>query len=189
MSIYDSIFQYIPFDQIEINHFLINLGLAVLLILIGVVIGKVFNYILKKIAKKIEIEKHVQASFVDLAFVVLRWSIYVLFINFALKQIGIGAITNFFSNILLLFPAFTGALILVGVGFAIAAYLRGVIEDAEVDGWKILSQFVFYFVLFIFGIYALRTALISLDVAAANYILVTVSTVVASGITYHFARK
>ena len=128
----------------------------------GIFLGKIVNFGLKKLSQKLELNKKIRGSFIELFLVVIKWSIYIIFISIGLNKLEIPTLTNFFTGILITIPAFTGALVLLAIGFIIAIYLRDVIEDAEVTGWDLISKVVFYFVLFLFGVYALKTALISL---------------------------
>ena len=86
-------------------------------------------------------------------------------------------------------PAFTGALALLAIGFMIAVYLREVIEDAEVTGWDLISKMVFYFVLYVFGVYALKTALISFDETTTNFIILILTAVISSAVAYGYVKK
>jgi Na+/citrate or Na+/malate symporter len=77
-----------------------------------------------------------------------------------------------FANFIIVIPAFTASLIILGIGLTVAFYLRQSIEDSEVTGWKFISLSFFYFILFVVGIYSLRTALVILKETSLQYILV-----------------
>ena len=62
---------------------------------------------------------------------------------------------------------------LLSVGFAIGSYLKNVITESKIRDWQILSQIFFYFVMYIFIIFAFRTALISVrDTSLINALLI-----------------
>jgi hypothetical protein len=93
------------------------------------------------------------------------------------------------TSILVVIPAIVGALVLIGAGFAVASYLKEIIEDSRVSGWEILSEILFIFVNFIFIIFAFKTALISLDKTIVNYLLLIITGATALFVSLYYARK
>jgi len=168
----------------DINLFIINLILAIILIGIGIFSGKFVKFVLKKIIEKAGIEKTTRKSFIELFLAVVKLSIYLLFISLALDQLGIPQLTSWLTSILVVIPALVGALILIAVGFAIAVYLRDLIEESNILGWEILSMILFYFVIYIFIIFALKTALISQDKSTVNTIIVILTAVISAAVAY-----
>jgi len=129
-------------------------------------------------------------SFVSLFISIVKWSIYILFLNFALVQLGIPQFTEWLTAILVVIPAIVGALVLIGVGFSVASYLKEIIQDSRVSGWEILSQILFVFVNYIFIVFAFKTALMSLDARIVNYLVLILTG--AAGLTvalYYFKKK
>lgn len=177
------------FSKININILLINLIFAIVLLAIGIIIGKFVRIILKKIVDKIGAEKVPKKSFVDLLLTVITWSIYLLFINLALKQLKIPAITTWLTSILLFIPALVSSLILISIGFAIAIYLKDLIEESEILGWKLLSNLLFYFVLYIFIVYSLKISLISFDPLIQNIIILLFTFVGGCTVAYAIIKK
>jgi len=189
MGLQDLLSEYNPLTTVDFNQVIIKGVIAIVIILLGVFLGKIINIGLKKISQKLELNKKIRGSFIDLFLVVIKWSIYIIFLSIGLNQLNIPLLTNFFTNILITIPAFVGALVLLAIGFAIAIYLREVIEDAEVTGWDLISKVIFYFVMLIFGVYALKTALISFDENAANLIIIILTAVTSSAIAYSITKK
>ncbi len=153
---------------------------AIVLLFLGIFLGKFVGYFLSRIVKATDIEKEVRPSFVRLIITVIKWSIYIVFVNFALDQFSIEGLSNVITNVLVVVPALTVALVLIGIGSIVAIYLREVIEDSEITGWKMLSEYIYYFVLYVFGVYSINLALISIDSLIRN-ILIVVLTVIISG--------
>jgi len=162
-------------SELKLNELLINSVLAILILIAGILIGKLVSYILAKIFKQLEVKKHIRGSFLDLIAAVVRWAIYLIFLHFALEQLGMPVVSNLFGNVLITIPAFIASLVILTLGFAIALYLRNVIEDAEIKGWDLISKAFFYFVLYVFGAYVLRIALIPLGPELANWIIVALT--------------
>jgi MFS family permease len=173
----------------DINLFTINLILAVILLGVGIFLGKFVKFLLRKIIEKAEVEKTTRKSFIDLLLTVAKWSIYIMFVALALDQLGIPQLTSWLTSILVVIPALVGALLLIAVGFAIAAYLRDIIEESGILGWKILSMIFFYFILYVFLVFAIKTALISQDRDTVNIIVIVLTTIVAAAIAYWHVKK
>ena len=171
------------------SDLLFDIFLAIGLLLLGIFIGKFLAYILSKVVKATDLEKEMRPSFLKLIITIIKWSIYIIFINIALSQFSIPELSELITKILVVIPAFTAALVLIGIGFAIAIYLRGVIEDSEVTGWKTLSIYVYYFVLYIFGVYSLNLALISIDSLFRNILVLLLTAIVGVSVAFNLTRK
>jgi len=173
----------------DINVFLINLALAVILIIIGIFLGKFVGFIIKKGIEKAGIERATRKSFVELFLTVVKWSIYLLFISLALDQLGIPQLTDWLSSIIVVIPALVGSIILIAIGFAVAVYLRDIIEESHVIGWQILSMIFFYFILYVFMVFSIKTALISQDKATVNTIVIILTAVVSAAVAWWHVKK
>jgi len=189
MGIYDIISKYSSLESIDINQLILRGLISVAIIIFGVCLGKIVTLGLKKLSQKLNLDKKIRGSFIDLFLVIIRWSIYITFLSLALTQLEIPSLTNFFTNILITIPALTGALILIIIGFAIAYYLGEIIKNSQIKRGKLISQVVFYFIIYIFGIYAIKTALISLDEATTNWIIIILTAVMSTAIAFVFAKK
>jgi hypothetical protein len=76
---------------------------------------------------------------------------------------------------------------LLTIGFAIAKYLREIIEDAEIDGW-IISKIIFILYLY-FCIYAIKTALISFDKDMTKWIIIVATVAIAFLVANKFVLR
>jgi len=162
---------------------------ALALIVLGIVIGKLAEYILKRLIKDARLEKTKGYSFFQLVVTIIKWAIYIIFVNLALNQLGIPQFTDWLINILIVIPALVGALLLIVVGFAIASYLRDLIEESRIEGWNVLSSIFYYFVIYIFLAFAFKTALISLDKTIVNWLLIILTGIVAAGVVFWQVRQ
>jgi len=172
------------FQITDVNLFIVNLIAAVALLAVGIVLGKVAGFILKRVLEKAEAEKTAKKSFVNLLLTVIKWSIYILFAIIALDQLAIPQLTSWLTSVLIIIPALVGALLLIGVGFAIAVYLKDIVEESKVLNWQILSNILFYFVLYVFLVFALKTALISQDKQTVNIIIIIFTGLVSAATAY-----
>lgn len=173
----------------DINGILLSSFFAILILLIGIFLGMFVSYLIKRIVKGVDVDDKIRPSFIGLIAVVIKWSIYIGFFSVALKVLNIPVFTSVLTRMLITIPAFVGALILIGVGFAIAVYLRNVVADSKIDGWETLSQYLYYFVLYAFGTYAINLALVMFDQFVKNWIIVALTTIVVAALTYVIVKK
>lgn len=173
----------------DFNLFIINLITAFIILVIGIFFGKFIKMILKKIIEKSGIERNTRKRFVNLLLNVIKWSIYILFISIAIDQLGIPQLTQGIASSLVVVPAIVGALLLVTIGFAIAVYLKGLVEDSKIEDAKVFSRILYYFILYIFLVFALKTALISQDKNAVNVIIIILTGVVATAVSFWHVKK
>jgi len=189
MGIYDIISKYGSLESIDVNQLILRGVISIAIIIFGICLGKIVTLGLKKLSQKLNLDKKIRGSFIDLFLVIIRWSIYIIFLSLGLNQLEIPSLTNFFTNILITIPALTGALILIIIGFAIAYYLEEIIKNSQIKRGGLISQVVFYFIIYIFGIYAIKTALISLDEITKNWIIIILTAVMSTAIAFVFVKK
>jgi hypothetical protein len=171
------------------DNILFSVIIAVGVLIVGIFLGGFVSYLIKRVVKGTDIEKDIRPSFVRLIVAVIRWSIYIVFLDVAIRQLPFPSIEEFLGEILLVIPAFIGALILIGIGFAIAIYLRDIVEDSEVSEWKDLSQYLYYFVLYVFGVYAVNLALIAVDAFIRNILIVALTVIVGGAVAFNVIKK
>ncbi|MBU1136715.1 MAG: hypothetical protein ABIG37_03730 [Nanoarchaeota archaeon] len=173
----------------DINLFVINLILAIIWLGVGIILGKFAGFVLRKGVEKANIQRSVRNSFVELIITVVKWSIYILFISIALEQLDIPELTNWITSVLVVIPALVGALILIAVGFSISIYLRDLIEESGILGCKILSMIFFYFVLYVFMVYAVKTALISQNKTTVDMIILILTGIVSASVAWWHVKN
>ena len=177
------------FSVLDFNLFIINFVLAVILLGVGIFLGKFIKFLAGKIIEQSGISRTTKKSFVELFLVVIKWSIYLLFISLALDQLGIPQLTSWISSAIVVIPALVGALLILGIGFVMAVYLRDLIEESDILEKKILGAIFFYFILYVFMIFAIKTALISQDRSTINTLIIILTAVISAGVAYWHVRK
>ena len=180
------------FDMLLLDKegWIFKILLAIFFIILGVLVGKIVSFLLKKISDKMQVEKKIRPSIIVLFLFIIRWSIYLLFINFAVRVLEVSVLTEILSKILLILPTLTGGIILIVLGFGIALLLKNVITDINIpEKGNLLAEVSFYFVWYIFGLYALRTALNSLDAVIRNYITLIWTAVLSFGIILYYTKQ
>jgi len=189
MGIENLVESYTPITIERLNDILIKVPLSALILLMGVVLGKTLNFGLRRLSQKVELSKHIRGSFIDLFLVIIRWSIYIIFLNLALDQLQIPALTTFFTAVLVTIPAFVGAIILVVIGFSLAHYLKKIVLNSEIKTAESFSQVMFYFVLYMFGVYALKTAMISFEPYLTNNVVLIFTLVLVITVSYKVSKN
>lgn len=185
----EGILDIIGIAGVNWQQFLINLILAVLLIIAGVILGKIISVILKRIVEKTRVEKTAKYHFLDLIVTVVRWSVYILFLNLALEQMGSPALTKWLTSVLVVIPAFSGSLILIIIGFAIATYLKNLILNTKIEEWEVLAKVLFYFIMYIFLIFAFKTVLISVSDSLVNNLIMIWTVILAVAVAYIHIKR
>ena len=172
-------------------EFFVNLLIALILIIIGIILGKLIKFGVRKILEKLKINRIIKPNFINLILVIVKWSVYILFINFALTQLRIPQLTTWLTTILAILPSLTGALIMAASGFAIGSYLKNIVAKSKIKDWQIFSQILFYFVIYIFVILAFKTALIFLKDQWVVNILLLIFTFLGglALLIYYFKKK
>ena len=170
------------------KELIINSVIAFVLIIAGIIIGKIVSSVIMKTIDKARIERTPAYNFFKMLTVIIRWGVYILFLNLAISQLSIPQFTYWISEILIVIPAMVGALLLIVVGFAISIYLKKEVEDSKVESAKILSNIFFFFILYVFMVFALKTALISMDTVTVNILVIILTGIVGLAIAYRAIR-
>jgi hypothetical protein len=162
--------------------------IALIILFIGIIIGKVMSSLLNKALDKARIEKTKAYNFFKMLVVIIKWAIYIMFLNLSIRFLSIPQFTYWLTDILVIIPALIGGLLLIVVGFAIAVYLKRAIEESKVENCEVLSNIFFYFIVYVFMVFALKTALISMDTATTNILVIILTGIIAAGIAYRTAK-
>lgn len=172
----------------ENSVWFMNIVIALILIIIGIGIGRISYILLSKLISKFNIKNKIRESFLRLFLTIIEWSIYIIFIDLALKQLNVPLVTGIITKVIIVIPAITSALLLIAVGVGIAFYLREVIEDSEILGWKMISMYFFYFVIYVCGVYSLKIALISVEPLFVNILTAILTLVISISLAYYHLR-
>lgn len=174
---------------IQSNSLILSAFIALFILIFGIALGKLISYVLTKISDKLEINKRIKPSFIEIIITLIKWSIYLVFVDLSLSQLPLTNATGFVSGVLLIIPLFIGAIILIALGFALGNYVKEAVEDAQIKNGKFLSMYFFYFIILTSGVYAIRLALYSLKDTILNYIILIAATVFFISIAYENLKK
>lgn len=171
------------------NEIIFNSIIALSLVILGIIIGKLVGYGLKKIISKLEILQKIRPVFISLFIGILRWSIYLIFFAIAIENLQIPTLSVFVSKTVIIIPAIVFSTILIAIGFSIATFLQRLIHESQIKEAHLLSGILFFFILLIFGIYALKVALLPFDPTTVNYLILVLTTVISIALAYMFVKK
>lgn len=178
---------FYEFGAESIKLSVINIIYAVVLVVIGIILGNVIKRIMNRF--KEEMEKTLKHSFFVLLLSVIQWSIYILFVNFALQILRIPILTSWLTSILIVIPALVGSLLLIFSGFAIASYLKDLIDESKILNYQLLENITFYFIIYVFLVFALKTALISIDTKTVNMLVIVFTAVISIAVAFVVSYK
>jgi H+/Cl- antiporter ClcA len=68
-----------PLKEMDYNQLLANGLFGIIIIAFGIILGKAVELALKKISTKLDLQKHIRKSFIDLFIVIIKWSVYLIF--------------------------------------------------------------------------------------------------------------
>tara|TARA_Y100000034_G_C6849055_1_gene384983 strand:+ start:474 stop:1025 length:552 start_codon:yes stop_codon:yes gene_type:complete len=134
----------------------VNLLIAVLIIVVGILLGKFFKLILGKIAYKVKLDKLFKYGSVDVALTIVKWSVYIFFVGIAVEQLGFSNLSNSFTNAISIIPKSIGAFIILVVGFAVGSFIQNTVKNTNKKDWNLLGNVSFYFFMYISFILSLQ---------------------------------
>jgi len=131
-----------------------NILAALIVLLFGLVLGRVLGRISEEIAVRSKIDKwisqknHITFNVSSVANVIVRWVVYLVFIEQAAIFLGIAAVQSFISSIIGFIPGLIGAGIIIIVGYAIAIYMKERIITGKTMYSSIVGKIVFFLLLY-----------------------------------------
>jgi hypothetical protein len=127
----------------------LNLFIGLVIILIGIFIGKFVKLILNRVITKLKLDKIFKFGTLEVGLTIIKWSIYLFFIGFAVEQLGIPYLSTSFANAISIIPKSIGALVILVVGFALGRFFQDTIEQTGKKDWDLLGNISFYFFVYI----------------------------------------
>ena len=159
--------------------FLPNIAIAIILLLIGWLVGWAVVRVLRKVLDWVKIDSYISGpggkppfSLSKIIPVIASWGIYLVFIQAAVDALGIATLVGVVGAILGFLPGLIGAILVIVAGYAIGDYVRRQIEDSKIMYSSLIGKVVFFLVLYI-GI-ATALPLINIDATLINNILLVI---------------
>lgn len=153
---------------------------AIILLVVGWVLGKVISDITRRILKKLRLDEYIKVGkgieISSIFSVVISWIIYLLFINTALSVLEISVLSEFFIGIMDLITKLLVGMVIIVVGYILARYVQKQIVASKTLYSKIVGQVIFIFALII----SIEIALKKVDIPTQlidNIILIIVGSI------------
>lgn len=165
--------------------FLPNLLAAIVLLIIGWVVGTVVGRVAKELLVRFKVDQYIakKKPIVRLSNVfpmIFEWTIYLVFIQSAVQALGVGALAEFVSMIIEFIPGLVEAVIVVVVGYGIAEYVRIEIEKGKLPYSDIMGKVLFW--LLVYVAIALALPLVGINPALVNNVLLIIVGAMGLGI-------
>lgn len=141
----------------------INLLVAIFLILIGIIFGKLIKLVLKRLSRKLKLDKIFKFGSIELFLTIVKWTVYVFFFAIAIEQLSIPLLNTSFLNALSIIPKSLGSLIIIILGFSLGNFLRKTISQTNQKEWGVLGEIIFLFFVYVSFIISAQLLFVSND--------------------------
>lgn len=169
----------------SIFSFLPNIAIAVILLLIGWLIGWAVIKVSRKVLDWVKIDHYIMHEgkshfkLSKILPVVFSWFIYLAFIQAAVEALGIKSLVLVVGLIIGFIPGLIGAILVIVAGYAIGEYVRRHVEDSKVHYSELVAKGLFFLILYISVATALP--LVQIDATLINNILLVIIGSVGAG--------
>ncbi|MBS3055755.1 MAG: hypothetical protein J4452_04690 [Candidatus Aenigmarchaeota archaeon] len=167
-------------------NFLPNLAGAMILLLIGWLVGLVLGRVTKEILRRLKVDEYIARGkkpvfrLSDIFSVIVTWSIYLVFIQASVDTLGIAALSSFLQGILSFIPGLVKAIIVVVVGYGLAEYVRHQVESSGVTYSELMGRILFFLIIYI--AIAMALPLVGIDPFLVNALLLVIAGSVGVGL-------
>src|SRR3989344_9348744 len=101
----------------------INLLIAVIVLVLGILLGKLVKLILRVVAQRLKLEKIFRFGSIDAFLTIIKWTVYI-FITLAIDELSIPLLNTSFFDALDIVPKSVGALVIIATGFSLGLFLK-----------------------------------------------------------------
>ena len=170
----------------KIVTYIPNIIAAVLLLLVGWLIGKVLGMVTKEILKRLKADvyfKFGRGFEVSKIFgLIVSWIIYLAFIQAAVSKevLGVPTLELFVGQVLNFIPGVLEGMIIILVGYILAKYVQGQVIATKAEYSKFIGQVIFFFTIII--TVALALPFVGIDPSLINNIILILVGSVGIGI-------
>ncbi len=169
------------------NDVLVRLVGAVILLLIGFIVGKVSGRIVREIIVRSRLdeiaseEKYLNLKPSHLGDLVTRWVIYLVFIQQATEVLAINTITEFIGGVYNFILGVVAAALTIMIGYGLAIYIKDKIITSKTVYSDITGKLVFGLILYLSIAIGLKF-IKGVDTAILDYILLVLVGSVGAGL-------
>ena len=170
----------------QIVTYIPNIIAAVLLLLVGWLIGKVLGMVTREILKRLKADvyfKFGRGFEISKIFgLIVSWIIYLAFIQAAVSKevLGVPTLELFVGQVLNFIPGVLEGMIIILVGYILAKYVQGQVIATKAEYSKFIGQVIFFFTIII--TVALALPFVGIDPSLINNIILILVGSVGIGI-------
>lgn len=170
----------------NVVNFIPGFVAAIITLVIGFIIGKVIGRVVKEALVRANVDKfiskqeHLNLEISSIFSVLIRWVIYVVFIQQAAMFLGVAAITTFVTSVLQFLPGLIAAAVVIIIGYVLAVYLKDQIITSKTMYSDIIGKVVFFLLVYIS--IAMALPFVGINTALINNILLIIIASVGIGI-------
>jgi len=165
--------------------FLPNLLAAVILLIIGWVVGTVIGRVAKELLVRFKVDQYVTKKrpilkLSDVFPLIFEWTIYLVYIQAAVQSLGVPALAEFVSMLISFIPGLVEAVVVVIVGYGIAEYVRNEVEKGKLPYSSTMAKVLFWLVVYV--AVALALPLVGINPTLVNNILLIIVGAIGLGV-------
>ncbi len=154
-----------------------NIVAAIIIVLVGFVAGRIVATALEEILARTKVDEYVKVKKAEFKIshiftLVVKWVIYLVFIQQSAAALQIGVISTFIGEIVSFVPNVLTAMVVVAAGYAVAKYIEELISNSEFTYAHLMSRVFFFMIIYI--AIALALPKVGLDATLVNNILLIV---------------
>lgn len=163
-----------------------SLVVSLVLLAIGYVLGRVLGRVANEVVTRLKLDTrvsksaHLRLKLAHLADVLVRWVIYLVFIQQASDTLGSAAISGFIGDIIAALPSFIGAGVIVLVSYVIGVFFKDHIVASHTVYSDLAGKTIFFLTLYLGLSVALRV--IEIPLLIVDQILIILVAAVGLGL-------
>ena len=124
---------------------------ALFLLVLGWLVGRVAYMVMYKVLRKFKIDAYFKLEkpwrFSETFSVIIKWIIYLAFIQAALDVLGVWTLSQHFEQVIALITGMMGGIIVLLVAYLIGRYVQKRLEVSKGKHSQLMSQLIFLFIM------------------------------------------
>src|SRR3989344_7364551 len=173
---------------------------ALFIILLGYLLGWFLGHVVRKVIertgvvrhliKKLDLQREVgNWNFSELAALLVKWYVFVIFLNPAAQVVELPELAAFFSAVALWLPNVILAVIIALAGFVVAEYLQKKIQQVKNKKKSLLAASAKVLTIIFTVIIALRQIGVAVDIAETGFLIVLAGIMLGLALAFGFALR
>ena len=158
--------------------FLPNLIGAIILLIVGYIVGKISGIVVREILIRVGVDKylqkeeHIKFKTSTVFDVITRWFLYIVFINAAIEVLGISSLVDVMHTIIYFIPGVVGAAIIIIAAYGVGLYIKEEILSSKTIYSDIVGKTIFFLIVYL-GV-AVALPLVGINPTIVNDILLVI---------------